>query len=80
HVRLQELASRSIKLGYTPDVLTDAGTTAFLSPLLPSFLPLMSDISLDSVADVAIMLALMAGRNVAHGLSIVQSGGWPNVG
>lgn len=56
HVRIQELASRSIKLGYTPDVLTDA------------------------VADVAIMLALMAARNAAYGLSIVQSGGWPNVG
>ncbi|KAG8917874.1 Transcriptional regulatory protein sin3, partial [Tulasnella sp. 417] len=75
HVRIQELASRSIKLGYTPDVLTDAGTTAsFYPPLVPSYLPLMPDISLDSVADVAIMLALMAGRNVAHGLSIVQSG------
>lgn len=32
------------------------------------------------MADVAIMLALMAARNAAHGLSVVQSGGWPNVG
>ncbi|KAG9000177.1 hypothetical protein FRB90_011875 [Tulasnella sp. 427] len=56
HVRIEELAKRDIKLGYTPDVLTDA------------------------VADVAIMLALMAARNAAYGLSLVQSGGWPNVG
>lgn len=26
------------------------------------------------------MLALMAGRNVSQGLSVVQSGGWPSVG
>ncbi|KAG8894123.1 hypothetical protein FRB99_001497 [Tulasnella sp. 403] len=56
HVHLPALQARNVKLGYTPDVLTDA------------------------VADVAIMLALMAGRNALQGLNIVQSGQWPSVG
>jgi len=53
HVDMGELASRGIKLGYTPDVLTDA------------------------VADVCVMLALMAGRNVGEGISLVEAGRWP---
>ena len=32
------------------------------------------------VADIAIMLALMAARNVEYSLSVVQSGKWPTVG
>ncbi|EIW55556.1 uncharacterized protein TRAVEDRAFT_50042 [Trametes versicolor FP-101664 SS1] len=40
HINVPELVKRGIKLGYTPDVLTD------------------------SMADMSIMLALMAGRNV----------------
>ncbi|KAG8875803.1 Transcriptional regulatory protein sin3 [Tulasnella sp. 332] len=56
HISLDVLAKHGIKLGYTPDVLTDA------------------------VADIAIMLALMASRNAAHSLSIVQSGQWPAIG
>ncbi|CCM01201.1 uncharacterized protein FIBRA_03249 [Fibroporia radiculosa] len=49
HINLKELAQRNVKLGYTPDVLTDA------------------------VADVSIMLALMAGRNARETTTI-----WPN--
>ncbi|KAI0634835.1 hypothetical protein C8Q77DRAFT_1054503 [Trametes polyzona] len=49
HVDVPELVKRDIKIGYTPDVLTDA------------------------VADLSIMLALMAGRNIKETNEI-----WPN--
>jgi len=52
HVTLDALAKRNIKLGYTPDVLTDA------------------------VADVAVMLALMAGRNAKETMHIIHDGEW----
>ncbi|KAG8794614.1 Transcriptional regulatory protein sin3 [Ceratobasidium sp. 428] len=54
HVDVSELKSKGIKLGFTPDVLTDA------------------------VADVAVMLALMASRNVKQSMDIVQTGKWPS--
>jgi len=54
HADLPLLAKRNIKLGYTPDVLTDA------------------------VADLSVMLALMAGRNARETINLVQSGQWPN--
>ncbi|TDL24484.1 hypothetical protein BD410DRAFT_785974 [Rickenella mellea] len=54
HVKLPALAQRGIKLGYTPDVLTDA------------------------VADLSVMLALMASRNAKQTLSVVQNGEWPS--
>ncbi|KAI0945010.1 hypothetical protein AcV7_001658 [Taiwanofungus camphoratus] len=50
HVDVQRLSQRGIKLGYTPDVLTDA------------------------VADISVMLALMAGRNVGETTAIVRDG------
>ncbi|KAI0945629.1 hypothetical protein AcW1_001805 [Taiwanofungus camphoratus] len=53
HVDVQRLSQRGIKLGYTPDVLTDA------------------------VADISVMLALMAGRNVGETTAIVRDGEWP---
>ncbi|KAF5340356.1 hypothetical protein D9611_007980 [Ephemerocybe angulata] len=53
HVDVKELAKRSIALGYTPDVLTEA------------------------VADVCIMLALMAGRNAKQTAALVNEGNWP---
>ncbi|KDR72520.1 hypothetical protein GALMADRAFT_252645 [Galerina marginata CBS 339.88] len=53
HVDVKELAKRKIKLGYTPDVLTDA------------------------VADISIMLALMAGRIARETMTIVNEGRWP---
>ncbi|KIK67215.1 hypothetical protein GYMLUDRAFT_37285 [Collybiopsis luxurians FD-317 M1] len=53
HIHVAELAKRNIRMGYTPDVLTDA------------------------VADIAIMLALMAGRNVKETMGIVREGLWP---
>ncbi|KAF5370383.1 hypothetical protein D9758_006901 [Tetrapyrgos nigripes] len=53
HVSLPDLAKHGVKLGYTPDVLTDA------------------------VADICVMLALMAGRNAGEGLSLVKQGKWP---
>ncbi|KLO10057.1 D-isomer specific 2-hydroxyacid dehydrogenase [Schizopora paradoxa] len=54
HVSLDALKNRNIKLGYTPDVLTDA------------------------VADIAVMLALMAGRNTKETMHIVDKGEWAN--
>ncbi|KAH9477830.1 Glyoxylate reductase/hydroxypyruvate reductase [Psilocybe cubensis] len=53
HLPMKELAKRGIKVGYTPDVLTDA------------------------VADITIMLALMAGRNARETMNIVNEGKWP---
>ncbi|QRV81854.1 D-isomer specific 2-hydroxyacid dehydrogenase, NAD binding domain [Ceratobasidium sp. AG-Ba] len=53
HIDVGELTARGIKLGFTPDVLTDA------------------------VADIAIMLALMASRNVKQSMDIVHAGHWP---
>ncbi|EGO30095.1 D-isomer specific 2-hydroxyacid dehydrogenase, NAD-binding [Serpula lacrymans var. lacrymans S7.9] len=52
HVDVNAVAKRGLKLGYTPDVLTDA------------------------VADLSVMLALMAGRNGGIGISVVQKGQW----
>jgi len=54
HIDLKAVAQRNLKVGYTPDVLTDA------------------------VADLSVMLALMAGRNGGVGVDLVQKGQWPN--
>ncbi|KAF9226344.1 hypothetical protein BS17DRAFT_777089 [Gyrodon lividus] len=54
HIDLKVAAQRALKIGYTPDVLTDA------------------------VADLSVMLALMASRNGGIGVSLVQNGEWPN--
>ncbi|KAH7909883.1 D-isomer specific 2-hydroxyacid dehydrogenase [Hygrophoropsis aurantiaca] len=54
HVDLKAVAQQGLKVGYTPDVLTDA------------------------VADLSVMLALMAGRNGGIGTSVVQKGEWKN--
>ncbi|KAJ3748084.1 hypothetical protein DFH05DRAFT_1391537 [Lentinula detonsa] len=53
HIHVSELAKRNVRLGYTPDVLTDA------------------------VADISVMLALMAGRNANETMGIVREGLWP---
>lgn len=50
HVDLAEIKARNIKIGYTPDVLTDA------------------------VADLTVMLILMAGRNGGETVSLVKAG------
>ncbi|KAJ7594032.1 hypothetical protein C8J56DRAFT_925826 [Mycena floridula] len=55
HVDLAEISKRNLKLGYTPNVLTDA------------------------VADLSVMLALMAGRNAGETLTLVKQGQWPNL-
>ncbi|KAI0000636.1 hypothetical protein BJV74DRAFT_974507 [Russula compacta] len=54
HVDLHALHRRKVRLGYTPDILTDA------------------------VADVSVMLALMAGRNAGACVTLVKEGKWPN--
>ncbi|KAL0060716.1 hypothetical protein AAF712_012496 [Marasmius tenuissimus] len=53
HVDLNQISKRGLRLGYTPEVLTDA------------------------VADISIMLALMAGRNVNETMAIAREGRWP---
>ncbi|KAF8605671.1 D-isomer specific 2-hydroxyacid dehydrogenase [Ceratobasidium sp. AG-I] len=53
HIDVAEVKSKGIRLGFTPDVLTDAA------------------------ADIGIMLALMASRNVKQSMDIVHSGKWP---
>ncbi|KAF9525750.1 hypothetical protein CPB83DRAFT_896787 [Crepidotus variabilis] len=53
HISVPDLAKRNIRLGYTPDVLTDA------------------------VADISIMLALMAGRLAKETTLFVSEGNWP---
>ncbi|KAF8804737.1 D-isomer specific 2-hydroxyacid dehydrogenase [Phlegmacium glaucopus] len=52
-IDVKELAKRNIKLGYTPEVLTNA------------------------VADVSVMLAFMASRNVRETMAVVHEGKWP---
>ncbi|KAF7360105.1 hypothetical protein MVEN_00738900 [Mycena venus] len=52
HIDLPLMAKHNIRVGYTPDVLTEA------------------------VADISVMLALMAGRNDGVAYSIVKNGGW----
>ncbi|KAJ8456175.1 hypothetical protein ONZ45_g18796 [Pleurotus djamor] len=54
HINLKAVSEKNIRVGYTPDVLTDA------------------------VADICIMLALMASRNGGETISLVQSGHWPS--
>ncbi|KAJ7665883.1 hypothetical protein DFH06DRAFT_1185300 [Mycena polygramma] len=52
HIDVPLLAKRKIRVGYTPDVLTEA------------------------VADISVMLALMAGRNDGVAYSLVKDGEW----
>ncbi|KAI0084728.1 hypothetical protein BDY19DRAFT_1025355 [Irpex rosettiformis] len=54
HIDVQTAAQRDIKVGYTPDVLTEA------------------------VADISVMLALMASRNGRQGIEFVGRGEWPH--
>ncbi|PAV19783.1 glyoxylate reductase [Pyrrhoderma noxium] len=54
HVNLPTLKKLNIRLGYTPDILTNA------------------------VADLSVMLALMASRNARECMDTVQNGQWPN--
>lgn len=71
HVNVKDLAERNIKLGYTPDVLTDAGK----SPV--SFLPFQSTVDnliFLKVADLSVMLALMAGRLACEAVTFVNEG------
>ena len=69
NLSLKEFAKRNIKLGYTPDVLTDAGN-------LPSIINLSDNVKLNlyTVADVSVMLAFMASRNVRETMAIVHEG------
>ncbi|KAJ7095662.1 D-isomer specific 2-hydroxyacid dehydrogenase [Mycena epipterygia] len=52
HIDLPLMTQRKIRVGYTPDILTEA------------------------VADLSVMLALMAGRNDGVAYSLVKNGEW----
>lgn len=54
HIDLRAAAQRGLRVGYTPDVLTDA------------------------VADLSVMLALMASRNAGIATAVAKDGQWPN--
>ena len=68
HVDLHALHRRKVRLGYTPDILTDAGENnhkAKHDPKINLFF---------KVADVSVMLALMAGRNAGKCVTLVKEG------
>ncbi|KAF9239329.1 D-isomer specific 2-hydroxyacid dehydrogenase [Melanogaster broomeanus] len=71
HIDLKAAAQRALKVGYTPDVLTDAGESEHI--LTASF-----SRTFCVVSDLSVLLALMAGRNGGVGASLVQNGEWPN--
>lgn len=69
HIDVEALNARGLILGYTPDVLTDAGKLSIIHERVRhsyeySFV----------VADVSVMLALMAGRNVRETMPMVIDG------
>jgi glyoxylate/hydroxypyruvate reductase len=68
-VDLHALYRRKVRLGYTPDVLTDAG-----EPHFAHLTSIESYSKLLKVADVSVMLALMAGRNAGAGVTLVKEG------
>ncbi len=68
HVDLNATYRRGVRLGYTPDVLTDAGRCRYSTQhKLWLIYPL-------AVADTSVMLALMAGRNAGAGVTLVKEG------
>lgn len=67
HVDLSAISQRGVKLGYTPDVLTDAGT-------LTTLYFIINTLTTCAVADLSVMLALMASRNGAETMSLVKNG------
>lgn len=67
HLDVQAIASRGIKIGFTPEVLTDAGALIDSRSLSQLILPF-------AVADISVMLALMAGRNARETMQIVDQG------
>ena len=66
---VKEFAKRNIKLGYTPDVLTDAG-----KPLSTITRSDIVKLKYFTVADVSVMLAFMASRNVRETMAVVHEG------
>jgi len=54
HIDVEAVVKRNIRIGYTPDILTEA------------------------VADVSVMLALMASRNGRVVMDVVNTGEWQN--
>jgi len=62
-----KLHNSNIRVGNTPDVLTDAGTTAPHLCYKQQFMDF-------TVADLTVMLALMTSRNVTQAIRLLASG------
>ncbi|KAJ6564763.1 hypothetical protein B0H19DRAFT_1259175 [Mycena capillaripes] len=71
HIDLKVMAERNIRVGYTPDILTDAGLIDHL------VVPPDAQFSSYIVADSAVMLALMASRRAGQCYSFVKDNQWP---
>lgn len=81
HIALESAWKRGVLIGFTPDILTDAGelSISFSTPskrvppshLAPRFLLL-------AVADLTVLLALFAMRRGKEALLTVQAGKWPS--
>lgn len=65
---MSAIAQRGIKLGYTPDVLTDAGISQCYH------IAWKEKLTTHPVADLSVMLALMAGRNGGETMAVVNNG------
>ena len=70
HVSTSVLAQRGIRLGYTPEVLTDAGECLGLEFVDRT----CSELNHLIVADITVMLALMATRLGRESMQIVHDG------
>lgn len=73
HIDVSAVARRGVRLGYTPDVLTDAGSLLLIIALLDGLMIGMVHLP-HAVADLAVLLALMAGRGGKETMLLVQNG------
>lgn len=67
HIDTSALSRRRIKLGFTPDVLTFAGEWIFN-------VQGSSTLTFYEVADLTVLLCLMATRNAGEALTLVKDG------
>lgn len=73
HVTVKALQQAHVRLGYTPDVLNNAGKFVSSHILANSLLTLLATV----VADLTVMLTLMTMRRIKQGMDVVSTGSWP---
>jgi len=85
HIALESAWKRGVLIGFTPDILTDAGelsisfsTPSKRVPRLTSLRAFSLFPSLLAVADLTVLLALFAMRRGKEALLTVQAGKWPS--